>query len=237
MKTDFACVHIYTYQNLERILYNKALCGQLSECDYVVFDEAHYFMSDAAFNGKTGQLLRQIPRIFSNSVRIYLSATPDEVLPHITEAEYHARNQWEEEKTILVNGRFGFQTELYIISLTLYQFGRDYRYLNCRYFTESSKIIDKIQFSPTAEKWLVFVSSLTEGQSLVEALGDDAVFLDANSRNIKALAPIWETLVEKNRFDRRVLICTSVLDNVVNIVDDAVKTSLPLPTTKQSCCR
>lgn len=180
-------------------------------------------MSDAAFNGKTGQLLRQIPRTFSNSVRIYLSATPDEVLPYITEAEYHARNQWEEEKTILVNGRFGFQTELYFVTLTLYQFGRDYRYLNYRYFTESSEIIDKIQSSPSAEKWLVFVSSRSEGQSLVEVLGDDAVFLDANSRNIKALSPIWEALVEKSRFNCRVLICTSVLDNGVNIVDDAVK--------------
>lgn len=221
--TDFGCVQIYTYQCLERILYDEALREQLSECDYVVFDEAHYFMSDAVFNGKTGALLEQIPRLFINSVRIYLSATPDDVLLHITEAEYSARHKWSKVVSYTINCLVFSKEEVYNVTLALYEFERDYHYLECRYFMEMSEITERIRSTPDCEKWIVFVNSKSDGKKLCDTLGADAMFLDSDSRNQKETTPTWDTLVESSRFDCRVLICTSVLDNGVNIEDDAVK--------------
>lgn len=47
--------------------------------------EVHFFISDALFNNKTGKILKKSLLAFKNSVRIYMSATPDEILPVITQ--------------------------------------------------------------------------------------------------------------------------------------------------------
>lgn len=52
------------------------------------FDECHYFSSDALFSDTSDRLLWSIPMIFRESIRIYMTATVNAVLPLICAAEY-----------------------------------------------------------------------------------------------------------------------------------------------------
>ena len=70
-KTDV--IYIRTYQWLEAMIINKKTLD-LSEYDYIVCDEFHYFVSDASFNKTTDISLNKILR-YTEATRIFMSAT------------------------------------------------------------------------------------------------------------------------------------------------------------------
>ena len=70
-------VHVRTYQYFEQaLLYGRE--SSLAEYRYIVVDEAHYFISDSAFNDKTDISFDGIMRQ-TGSVRIFMSATIDDI--------------------------------------------------------------------------------------------------------------------------------------------------------------
>lgn len=75
---------IMTYQKFERLrLYNNVeneLAEQVLSCKYLVMDEAHYFLSDAAFNGNIKSSLGKIRRQKESAVLIYITATREYLL-------------------------------------------------------------------------------------------------------------------------------------------------------------
>lgn len=63
-------ISIRTYQHFEQAQIDDDINGY----DIIVCDEAHYFVSDAAFNGRT---LRSLERIFAQpAIKIFMTATP-----------------------------------------------------------------------------------------------------------------------------------------------------------------
>ena len=47
--------------------------------DYVVCDECHYFLTDSNYNTSTGVSFRWIQEMFAHKIRIFMSATIDEI--------------------------------------------------------------------------------------------------------------------------------------------------------------
>lgn len=78
--SNFGFVKIVSYHQL----LNKRLNQHF---DFVIIDEAHFFTQDSTFNANTENILEFIINQYQNAVRIYISATLDDVLPIILTKE------------------------------------------------------------------------------------------------------------------------------------------------------
>ena len=88
----FGPVCVTTYQGIHRLLNSNEDEGTNADAwfeklKYVVFDEIHFLYSDALFNSCCGILLKKLPRVFRNAIRIYMTATSWEIKDHIYESE------------------------------------------------------------------------------------------------------------------------------------------------------
>ena len=225
---EFGNITILTYQKLYRRLMGEDAEKWCRQFYFVILDECHFFYSDAFFNPYTGDILERIPKLFSYAVRIYMSATFDDVLEPIRYCEHNATSE-----DFFDNTPFA------------YRFPRDYSRYTTYYFSKEQQIIDQIIQDSSREKWLVFVSSKRKGIAMCNALNDRqvdlyeeapdvyeadltqdrAIYLDADSRRSDnpETRIAWENLRAKGSFPGKVLITTSVLDNGFSIKDDKIK--------------
>lgn len=192
-----------SYQKLES---NPKLdVNWLNTFTHIVVDEAHYFVKDAGFNAKANISLAKI--IGSNCTKIFMSATID-----------------------------GFQKVYLQLMKDINKF---HIFNNIRYSMTKSKlhiasieeIVHESQISEILRelygKTLIFVDSIEKGQKLKRKL--DSIYLvgmitseSKESEEIKE-KDLFDTLIEKEKFDTDILIATSVIDNGVNIKDENLK--------------
>lgn len=212
-------VAFVSYQSLGKFMkeYQQGKVGNFSA---VVFDECHWFTSDSLFAEQTGWLLEEIPKVFRNSVRIYMTATPWAVQNLIAQAELAAPMPMKYRTKLVVDG--GFMPKLR--QLQMYDFpDKEKRYnltfLPANVRDDLTSLASIIHETPEDEKWLVFTSSKAQGRSLAKALGDRASYIDADSK----AGSTWKMLTGESKFDRRVLVTTAVADCGLNINDAAVK--------------
>ncbi|WP_371371030.1 DEAD/DEAH box helicase [Sporomusa aerivorans] len=195
-------VTIFTYQRF----ITKINDIDPKEYLYVVLDEAHFFMADATFNYKTGFILERIPKTFSASIRVYLTATPDEVGGYILESEKKAHRD-----------------KIHFLS---YDLERDYSYVQPLYFKEVEEITKEIELDANSEdKWLIFVTNKEKGKILQDSLLKakiDVVYLDSELKE-EAMEEFYYKILDNDAFPNKVLISTSVLDNGVNFRDINLK--------------
>lgn len=177
----------------------------LNTFTHIVVDEAHYFVKDAGFNAKANISLAKI--IGSNCTKIFMSATID-----------------------------GFQKVYLQLMKDMNKF---HIFNNIRYSMTKSKlhiasieeIVHESQISEILRelygKTLIFVDSIEKGQKLKRKL--DSIYLvgmitseSKESEEIKE-KDLFDTLIEKEKFDTDILIATSVIDNGVNIKDENLK--------------
>ncbi len=217
---------------------------------YIVMDEVHYFISDSAFGGATHEVLRNILRLsyrcfdehllckvnypdveFKHSFppikRIYMTATPDYVRDVIV---YEEKCAQEIRKVLLeifphVKSFFSGSGKWFYNYIEEFDFPVKESKKNIKpvFYFNQEYIIQQIAKSDKNERWLVFINDVKAGQELCkyiqEALGISSEFIWADS----ASDNIRNELEVKQRFDCRVLIATSVLDNGVSIIDDTLK--------------
>lgn len=276
-RETFGRVTIKTYQKLIQEMEENIK----EDYKYVVLDECHFFTSDALFNCETYRLLKHIRMRFKNSIRIYMTATPDEVFGHIIESEKKLPIL---ERTNRIANPLASRlcpTEIYC-----YEFERNYNYINPCYFDSKHEIINKINNDKSDEKWLIFVSSKKKGLEIANELGSKAVYVDASSKyldgdneatrtlsalnytdylkeyieynkdkNIKIEDAIeslksyiytllksvkqydkiaYAELIKNQKFENKVLVATSVLDNGVNFKDVLLKNIVIMTSDKTS---
>jgi hypothetical protein len=219
-----------------------------SNVGIVVADECHYFVSDSTFNDATDKALSLITRNFSKSLRIYMSATIEEVAPVI--ATYEAQEQM--QKMWCHNAGdddcFACEDRLYCHKFVVYHipYKGIQKNIRCK-LLKSSKEKDMFEEIETickssGDKSIIFVDSIKTGQSLcaklngnteakdaIEVLGAMygmptkktrfAEFVDASSKG----QDVFEYIVCNASFECDVLITTNVLDNGVNLNDDKIK--------------
>ena len=214
-KTDFGPVKIMTLQALDLFLSTAQGREYAKEVSVFVVDEVHYFVADVSFNPSAARLLKVIPKFFIEATRIYMTATLEDALRPVAEAEASAERPMVERTGARVSPLMLGQSPV----VNVYQFTSDrYSQLSVRYYKKDDDLYREIKESGE-DKWLIFVPSKEDGATLQETIGDDAVFISADSKGNDA----WNQLLDEERLPCRVLITTSVLDCGVNIHDENLK--------------
>ena len=214
-KTDFGPVKIMTLQALDLFLSTAQGREYAKEVSVFVVDEVHYFVADVSFNPSAARLLKVIPKLFIEAPRIYMTATLEDALRPVAEAEASAERPMVERTGARFSPLMLGQSPV----VNVYQFTSDrYSQLSVRYYKKDDDLYREIKESGE-DKWLIFVPSKEDGATLQETIGDDAVFISADSKGNDA----WNQLLDEERLPCRVLITTSVLDCGVNIHDENLK--------------
>ncbi|MCD7865132.1 MAG: DEAD/DEAH box helicase family protein [Clostridiales bacterium] len=193
---NFGGVDIYSYHELLHHMYEL----DFSMYSFVIFDETHFFISDATFNPYTEEILDRLLEKARNNCRIYLTATPEESIFPI----------YSKERAYLKNEAYGFG------EMMVYIMDEDYSYINPIFFDDEEVMINKIIESKN-DSWLVFVREKVSGERIrdeVSKAKEDAVFITADSDRDSAE---YRELIEKGKLPKRVLITTKVLDVGIDI--------------------
>lgn len=209
---EFSNVTVLTYHKLLQKLYEKQN-SWFRKFTYVVLDECHFFYSDSFFNPDTWEILALIPSAFKQSIRIYMSATFDDVIDPI---RYHEG---------LGNG-LGKDSDS---ASFFYYFPRYYDQYNICAFSKPDQIINLIEEDKTDNRWVVFVTNRAKGQDWKKRLNKEdplptAIYVDSGSRNSDDYYEkvAWEQLKQTGQFASKVLISTSVLDNGFSLKDKKI---------------
>ncbi len=221
-------ITLMTYHHYFSLLQEKEP-AYFAPYSIIVADEAHFFASDALFNADTGEILASIPRVFAHCVRIYMTATPEDVLDPIYAEEWrnapwvndYARNAECDN----------FTHELYHLdrlpALHIFTMPWNFSAYQGPYvFSRADSLIREIAADAPSEKWIIFVTSKEVGKAMRCALRDrkiPAAYLDSGNRHgTLTECQLWDRIMENGLKDFRVLITTSVLDNGFSIHDKSV---------------
>jgi superfamily II DNA or RNA helicase len=199
-KLDF--ITLENYQSFEsKILKGTDDIKSLFEPYYFICeDEIHYGFSDSAFNQNTDLLLRHLKDTPKDKIFLFLTATPEVLLDYQPDFDY------------------------------VYNLPRDYSYIKTVYFYDkNSKKNEKaieaiIRNIPKNEKVLYFGSSVKDIYNLFLKFEDSAfICSDGNKLKDKSDKKVLESIEQESFFEPHILFATKVLDNGVNIKDDALK--------------
>jgi len=221
------CITIELYQTLEKELASKNDSFDWKYCkyDWVVCDEAHYFMMDSNYNTNTILSYKFINNYFRNKRRIYMSATIEnieKVIRQDIENEKYVQSYW---TGCHLNGvdRLGL---LHCRKIFSYNAERNYDHIEVG-ILKNREEIKEIVVNGT-EKWLVFVDSKIFGKTLMQDVlegfkavskNESVKFISSDYDLDEEALEVVETIVAEGKQEPKVLIATSVLDNGINIKD------------------
>ena len=166
--------------------------------DYVVCDEAHFFVADALFNPNTGNLLDKLVENYWSSTRIYMSATFDEVLEPILRAEVISCHDFVTNHVlgnVLCSSDYEYD---FANDSFAYSFSRDFSSYKPHFFDDLDEIEDAIVSDYLGKtKWLIFVNSRDEGIQLVRKLNSEfKKYCDEKIKELKNTAGNSATSIE-----------------------------------------
>ena len=205
----FGNVTIMSYQQLNYIShaekYNQNKLN-LNCYSYIICDECHFIQADSSFNNMTDYSLDNIIHSYDNAIKIFISATMEEVKPMI-EKSYEKKSKC-------------FGASKY--KVYNYTTGIDYSYLDTSYFKTIKDIGFTIKNNESEDKWLVFVNKIDDAKTIKELIRDkkkvSIITKDTNDDNDDL-----QSIIKNSKFISDVLITTKALDNGVNIEDTNVK--------------
>lgn len=207
------------HQLLERkILDNKYF-------DYIVCDEAHFFIQDSLFNHCTDDILHYIVNQGKNSIRIYMSATLNLAMESILREEYsfiEKENIKHNEYVSTLNSinRFIMSNIKICLNVKIYYIKRNYNFIKDIYtFEDLDSLIDTINSSKS--KWLIFVKSSSDGEILEKKINRSKVFISRERvSKDKNIEKTYDSIISNQYYNHEVLITTSILDNGINLLPD-----------------
>ena len=194
---------------------------------FVVYDECHYFLSDSVFNPETYLAFDELTRCYDADVQIFMSATIDDINEYLN-------NRYDKSHmtTLSVTGKTPyFASGRRVLNLSLWQkydypSSIDYRFVKLYSIDDDDRLSDLVKDKEIPGKWLIFVNDKAYGRLLCKELGKDdrlkdrVIFLDAEYENDIDASEDVNEIVSQKCSSRNVLICTSVLDTGVSLVDD-----------------
>lgn len=197
-KTDI--IDIRTYQAIENVIMNNGIFD-LSQYQYIVCDEFHYFISDASFNITTDISLNKILQQ-QNCIKIFMSATGDYVKRYLNNVKK-------------------LETIDYEIPIT-YDFIKELNFFNTDETLE--RFIEYLEGSN--EKAILFIQSAQKAYDLYTKFKDKCLF-NCSTSNDKYYKHVdtekIDNMLKNERFEEQILITTSCMDAGVNIIDLNVK--------------
>lgn len=215
--------HFLSFGNIDVCSYHQLLTSGFlkKEYAYVIVDEAHFFTQDSLFNYQTTLILEAIVQNFQKAVRIYMSATLDDVFLPIIELESQMRpSSNESSNESSYDGCLDYLNKKIYHRAIIYDMPRDYSYIRQVHTVASLQALRPIIEKSTG-KWLIFVTSKEEGEELVKELNKSnisAAFICSETRDGKrGNKSAYDSIVENQTFKENVLISTAVIDNGVTI--------------------
>lgn len=216
MKTLSPCFTVSSYQCLGKRLKEGNVEKELEKAgfDWIICDEAHYFLSDSYFNALTDMELEFIRNRFKNAIKVFMSATPDEILPSLLPLREDLIS--DSRPNVLRQTFFQEFRKRWVV----YDFLRDFSKIEPWFGTEE-ECIETVRQSKG--KSVIFVESVKHGKELKNILGGEAELVTAQSKQEKSEGYDTMTeIVKKEKFSCRFLITTAVLDNGVNLKDSQI---------------
>lgn len=240
---DFGSIIVMTLQKFADMETKRFLFNNIGA---VVVDEAHFFMADALFNADTGNAFDKIFSTFYNSLKIFISATPQNILPAVEEKGMERVGTYMHELSridaVRIDGvnawvaRYQYRHQCYYqeaaVEYTFPVTKQNYTFVPLEdkgdFVSTIKPLIADLQ-NDKAGKTIIFINDKSAGEAVVkelEAKGITAVFVDSSTKNKDVMSPDWieyEKIIGYEKFGVDVLVCTSVLDNGININDLNVK--------------
>lgn len=249
-------VCIATYQGLYKLLNCPDENGVypidwFSRLLYVVCDECHFLYSDALFNSSCGHILKKLPVVFQNAIRVYVTATAWEIRDALFESE--KRYLQSSQKIHLTNIESAIARSIPTAQDRIkasrifyyYHMPADYSSYRLHFFNDTQyqtptgkkdpliaitrkkyllSLVQQMNPIPTHDnKWLIFVDKKNSGQALIEILKKSGVSAAYIDSKTKLPMKAWRSLIDKSSFRESVLIASPVIECGVNIHDPAVK--------------
>lgn len=249
-------VCIATYQGLYKLLNSPGENGVyhidwFSRLLYVVCDECHFLYSDALFNSSCGHILKKLPVVFQNAIRVYITATAGEIRDAIFDSE--KRYLQSSQKIPLTNIESAIARSIPAAqdrikaSRTFYYYHMpaDYSSYRLHFFNDTQyqtptgkkdplmaitrkkyllTLVQQMNPIPSRNnKWLIFVDKKNSGQSLMEILKKLGCSVAYIDSKSKLPMKAWRSLIEESSFRESLLIASPVIECGVNIHDSAVK--------------
>lgn len=227
------CVWMYSYQELAEVLQHteadflyQGIFGKAF--DYVILDECHFFMRDSNFNPRTDRLLDKILDAYTNSVMVFMTATPEGIFQEIMDRE-------EARKQILSKNALWALQGKRCSQGTLWGYQKNYdRHFEFEFVENLEKIfLDIIKRNFKARKQaIIWVKSKKQGEEIEKKINDSsggatAVLLTAESKESAEIdGNIYTEIVDTEKFSCDVLISTIVIENGVNIKSSKVMLQL-----------
>lgn len=242
-------ITIETYQSVESaaknfinpilrrdILFEQEKTIFNQEYAYVVYDECHYFLSDSTYNPATELSFDKLTTASESNTQIFMSATMDSV----KEVIYRRYNR----KKINVYYAMTYGTEHFRAGgnkwgFKPYSVKSSYKNINLFGINDIKDLNSIITQNKRTGKWLIFVHSKAYGNELcktlqkTDELKEEVVFIDAQYEADPVAAASVDEVVKKKYMDKKVVICTSVLDNGVSFHDERLRNVVILTDTEE----
>lgn len=192
-------IFVHSYQHFEQpLLYGRD--ANLADYKYIVVDEAHYFISDSAFNNRTDLSFEAIMNQ-TDSVRIFMSATIDDIQSYINT----------KQKIDTIN----------------YEMPQKYSNIEKLTFFGKDDMLDEFarQILERGEKAIFFINKARKAYELYKRFRDVAIFNCSKSNALHRYVndDVIAAMLANEHFDKPLLITTSCFDAGANIVDKEVK--------------
>lgn len=192
-------IDIRTYQSIEAVE-KSGIIYELGHYDYIVADEFHYFMSDAAFNMYTDLSLDVILG-HSRAVRIFMSATGDYMKHYLSDMKHKGLTTIDYE--LPIDFSFIRRLEFFYKDETLETY--------IEHFIENNK------------KAIFFIQSPAKAYQLHKKYKEYTLFNCGKSNRGNYYQYVDKQkindMLKNEHFEELILITTSVLDAGVNLVD------------------
>lgn len=238
---DFEGISIMTYQRLQSLKGN-ALQEIENDFSYIIYDEIHYLMEDAAFNAYTSKLWKFIS---CRCIGIFMSATLDDLPERIINKMYDEyvdeRLDWEVENKFLrkkkiimplyqtmihnlVNGLNYGDVYIPYNYVWYYDVPEQEKNIMVKYYEDEEMIVKEIMDNQknTDDKWLLFTNNKKRGALLCASLKKSNISTEMFSADDRE-SDIRKEIINQESFETRVLITTKVLDNGITLKDCKLK--------------
>lgn len=221
---EFDGITVLNYQKLQMVCEQQKESKYLNgRYKYIVCDEIHYLLEDAAFNPETLRALKFLKQ--AKEILICISATMEGLDELLVKEKYSDTILWNSQKRcteyltqIDISGYLSSITGEYRHILH-YKLPRTVRINQIFSFSNYDLVIEAIRRSDDKEKWLIFQSNKNKAEELRKRLGKQSHLICADNRSDEIL----KELIQKEKFSCRILISTKLLDNGVNVKDMQLK--------------
>ncbi len=200
--------HSYSYQGKKMVL---------------ILDECHCLAEDSTFSTYPQQVIDFLKNQINNTIRIYMTATPDDVLPILWEIEedfgsLHGETPppltMETSDSVIRKTLCSFKTNLQHI----YRIPPNWDYLKFRIYNPNNKekLIEYIRTqNKDGRKALIFINDINKGKEMQEQLGDSQFVYADEEKKVE----LYQIAVHE-QFDSNSLITTKVAENGVSLHDE-----------------